>query len=460
MYLTVEEFKGRRPVVRGGTSFRVTPEQFRNRSGSIRLPRHTGGSRGPRTAAPFDLAHVYDRAVGVRLYLDARGASSWHHATWEAPGGNALMHLLEYTVAGSPMTRWFTPVPPTAPGLHARYRFMDRVVRAGGLLAHRPQPAPVHASLDDPRPVARWMAETLRQGDVPHLFTYASAAVRLCLASAEASLDLHGARFTVVGEPFTHARERVIREAGAEAVPRYGSAEASSVGSGCLAPAAPDDMHLLHDLHAVIQSGPEAARLGVSPQTLFLSSIRASTPVVLLNVSLGDQAELEDRRCGCPMEDHGWRTHLRAVRSFEKLTAGGMTFLDTDVIRVLEETLPAQFGGRPLDYQLAEDETGDGRPRVRLLVSPAVGAVDPGAVSSAFLAAVTRGAPTETVMAMQWRQAGFPIVERRDPYVTPSGKILHFHTLVTRRSETPDGSLGAPPAVCETSGPLGQRGDR
>ena len=72
----------------------------------------------------------------------------------------------------------------------------------------------------------------------------------------------------------------------------------------------------------------------------------------------------------------GWTTHLREIRSHEKLTAGGMTFLDTDLIRVLEEVLPARFGGAPTDYQLVEEEAAEGQPRVRLLVHPRIGAVD------------------------------------------------------------------------------------
>jgi hypothetical protein len=57
--------------------------------------------------------------------------------------------------------------------------------------------------------------------------------------------------------------------------------------------------------------------------------------------------------------------------------------------------------------------------------------LDPGAVSAVFLAAITETSPTEALMAMQWRQAGLPIVERREMYVTPGGKILHFHTVPT-----------------------------
>jgi hypothetical protein len=58
-------------------------------------------------------------------------------------------------------------------------------------------------------------------------------------------------------------------------------------------------------------------------------------------VALGDQAEVAQRACGCALEQLGWTTLLRHVRSFEKLTASGMTFLDADIIRVLDEVLPA-----------------------------------------------------------------------------------------------------------------------
>jgi hypothetical protein len=156
-----------------------------------------------------------------------------------------------------------------------------------------------------------------------------------------------------------------------------------------------------------------------------------------LNVSLGDQAVLEDRNCGCALEPLGWMTHLRDVRSYEKLTAAGMTFLDADVLRVLEEVLPARFGGASSDYQLLEDEAEDGRPRLRLLVSPAVGPVDRDSVADAFLTALGRGSGIERVMGLAWREAGFLSVEQRPPERTPAGKILHLLGTERRQSIGP-----------------------
>ena len=158
-----------------------------------------------------------------------------------------------------------------------------------------------------------------------------------------------------------------------------------------------------------------------------MTSLRMTAPLVLLNVALGDQAVVVDRRCGCPLEPLGWTRHLHTIRSYEKLTASGMTFLDADVIRVLEEVLPARFGGVPTDYQLVEEEAAGGLARVRLLVRPEVGPVDPDAVAMAFLDAISAGAGAERIMGQVWRDAQVLRVERRAPLATASGKILHLH---------------------------------
>ena len=137
---------------------------------------------------------------------------------------------------------------------------------------------------------------------------------------------------------------------------------------------------------------------------------------------------MTERRCGCRLESLGWRTHLHTIRSFEKLTAGGMTFEDTDVIRILEEVLPARFGGGPRDYQLIEEHAGDGEPRLRLLMHPAIGPADPAAVASVFLEAISAGAEHRRHMTTEWRAAGLLRVEREAPRVGASGKILHLMT--------------------------------
>jgi hypothetical protein len=197
-------------------------------------------------------------------------------------------------------------------------------------------------------------------------------------------------------------------------------------------------VHLYDDLLATIQAGEGGLAAGLPRSTLLLSSLRPTAPVVLLNVSLGDQAVMTHRACGCPLERLGWHSHLHTIRSFEKLTAGGMTILDTDVIRILEELLPARFGGTAVDYQLVEDQAAPGESRLRLLVHPRVGPVDPGTVTRLFLDTLGAGSPSARIMGLAWDGAGTLRVERRPPLTAGSGKVLHLHA---------DGVGGAVPAA-------------
>lgn len=300
-------------------------------------------------------------------------------------------------------------------------------MRWGSSFAGVPLPRPLYVPLDDPLPIAHWMGEVLQAGGTPHLFTFASSAVRLCQAAFGAGIDLRRAQFTLAGEPTTPARLAAVRRTGAQGVPRYGSIECGPIAYACLAPEAADDMHLLHDLHALIQPDSDAEGAGLPRRAFLVSSLRPTVPFIMLNVSMGDMGVILGRACGCHMERLGWTTHLHAIHSYEKLTAAGMTFMDTDIIRVLEEVLPARFGGAPTDYQLVEEESQDGQPRLRLIVHPALGPLNATEVANALLTAIGAGSGVERVMSLVWRDADLLRVERRVPYTTASGKILHLH---------------------------------
>jgi hypothetical protein len=434
VYLTVAELKGRRPVVRGSLRRDVHPDSLRNPLSAYHVPGQTSGSRGPSSALAIDLAFVADVAADLAASLAARGATEWPLAYWDVPGGS-IRPLLACAKSGHVPRRWFSLVDPWSEDLHPRYRWSAWALRWGGRAANVPLPAPEYVPLTDPLPVARWMGQALQSGATPILLTYSSPAVRLCEAARAAGIELDGARLLLYGEPVTRARLSAIRRSGADAQPLYITTETWRLGEGCLAPEVADDVHLVSDLHALIQPVAGVEQDGLPDRALLVTSLRSTAPVVLLNASLGDQAEVVERACGCPLERLGWTTHLHTIRSYEKLTAGGMTFLDADVIRVLEEVLPARFGGIPTHYQLVEGPADDGRPEVRLLVDPAVGAIDAGAVARTFLDAIGRGEGAEGIMSAVWRSAALIRVERRAPLATGAAKILHLHLPGGRRRE-------------------------
>jgi hypothetical protein len=427
VYLTVDELKGRRPAVRGGLTVEIEPAGLRNPLSKSHLLRQSSGSRGERTTIAVDLEHVRDCAIDTCLAFEARGSQGWRHAFWTVPGSSAIVQQLHLQSFGARPERCFLQVDPSAPGLHPRYAWSGRAVRWVGAACGVRLPRPEVVPLDDPLPIARWMAQTLRAGATPHLVSFVSPAVRLCQAAAQAGLDLRGAALTVGGEPTTAARLGLLQQAGLRVMSGYASTEAGGIATDCLAPAGPDDLHLQRDRLALIQPGGRSEQAGLPPLALLATSLRPTTPLILLNASLGDQALLSERVCGCPLEGLGWTTHLQHIRSFEKLTAGGMTFLDSDVIQVLERDLPARFGGGPTDYQLLETESRDGAPRLKLLVEPALGPLDEAGLVEAFLESIGAGSGAERVMALQWRQAGWLEVERRRPLATATGKVQHVH---------------------------------
>jgi hypothetical protein len=104
-----------------------------------------------------------------------------------------------------------------------------------------------------------------------------------------------------------------------------------------------------------------------------------------------------------------------------------MSFLDSDVIRVLEDVLPARFGGLGVHYQVIEGHRPGGGAEVRLLVDPAVGPLDADEIRRVFLAELGRGPDPRPAMGIAWRETGLVTVERRRPLATRSGKILHVH---------------------------------
>jgi hypothetical protein len=208
---------------------------------------------------------------------------------------------------------------------------------------------------------------------------------------------------------------------------RYAFTEAGIIGYGCGAPRGSDDMHFFSDSYALIGRQRTVGDGGPTVNAFVYTSLLPSAPKILLNVESGDSGILEDRRCGCVLDAAGVRHHMAQIRSFEKLSGEGMTFIQTDLLRVLEEVLPARFGGTSADYQVLEQEGERGILRLLLIVSPAVGPVDGDAVRRAFLAGLGADGTFDRFSATVWERAGTVEVRRQWPVATKAGKILPFH---------------------------------
>jgi hypothetical protein len=416
-------------VVRGSDRLpQVQLADLRNPRGTGHLvARSSGSSSGTQAAVALDLNALFEQFPTYRVAADATGCADWPTASWIAPGSTGLNAALRAVVAfGRPLEHWFSPVDVHDPSMPSTFRWTNKTVRAVAALYGARLPAPELVDPADPMPIVRWITSVKRRGEIPVLTLYPTSAVRLCAAAHAAGVDLAGARLSLRGEPITPARASAARSVGAIPLSLFGTIEAGLIGHGCLQPEAVDEVHLHEDLHAVVQPGDDGPGAGLPGNALLLTVLRPNARLILINASLGDEATVTRRACGCALEAIGLRTHLAEIQSFEKLTGMGMTFAAADVTPILEHLLPARFGGLSTDYQLAEEETGVGGVRLRLLVHPRLGQLDEASVADTFLLALAEVSPARRMMTAVWRTGDMVCVDRTPPFAAPSGKIMHF----------------------------------
>jgi hypothetical protein len=407
-------------VERSGQRFRFRESDFDTPGQSPGLTARSGGTRGPATRVRTSLPFLGDLARVTALALDAHGLGDTEHVVWLVSGLPTV--LLCAKLGRSPLA-WFHPLAPLSRGQRVSAAYVSALSR----LTRCRLPRPRFLALDRPEEMAQWLVARAREGRPVCVTTYASSAVRVARTARDCGLDLTGVSFITLGEPFTDAKKATVTAAGARALVRYAFTEAGIIGFACGTPRASDDLHLYRNAYALTQRTRVVGTEGPVVEALLFTSLLPTAPKVLLNVESGDCARIERRECGCTLGATGLTTHLDSIRSFEKLSGEGMTFIQLDLLGVLEDVLPARFGGVGADYQVIEEEDREGILRLSLIVSPRVGAVDPDTVRSVFLDALASQPGASRAGVKVWRRAETVRVVRRIPVPTAAGKILPFH---------------------------------
>lgn len=419
VYLTFDELKCRRPVVRGSSTFHFVDDDFDNPYIFPHIEAWSGGTRGPGTSVKMALPYFAELAASTALALEAHGLWDYAHAVWL----QTFVPGFIYAKLGRATPLWLHLTAPLPPRLASA----SHLIAALGRLSGHPLPAPRFCAVEQPERLAAWLSEQRRLGRRICLTTYASSAVRICLRARDRGFDLRGSAFITLGEPFTAAKRAVAEAVGAHVLVRYAFTEAGIIGYGCGTPTSSDDMHLLSDSYAVIQRPRAVGNGGPEVPAFLFTSLLPYAPKLLLNVESGDYGRIERRACGCLQGAVGLDRHVSEVRSFEKLSGEGMTFLKTDLLETLEEVLPSRFGGSGADYQVIEEEGQAGILRLVLLASPGLGPVDEDELRTAFLSHLARSGATESFGTKVWDVLRTVEVRRDWPVPTRAGKILPFH---------------------------------
>jgi hypothetical protein len=426
VYVTFEEFKGREPIVRGGKVIPVEARNFDNPYLSRYYEATTSGTTGAGTRVASDLDHLAAVTPNIMLSSDAHGILYLPTCLWfgTLPDSTGIDNLLRGILSNNIPCEWFSPITkknfkPTLKNQIATY-YTILMGRFLGL----PIPWPKPVTLDQANQVAHWAKNTLMTHGPCLVRTHVSMAVRVCLSAQEEGIDLTGVTFIIGGEPPTPAKVQEITRTGARFAPHYFFIEAGIVGFGCASPADCNDLHFFKDRLALIQCPIQVPGFDIKVNAFCYTSLLPTTPKIILNVENDDYGDIETRSCGCPMEEYGFTEHLRHVRSFRKLTGEGVTLVGSEIIKILEEVLPARFGGGPLDYQLVEEEDEQGFTRLSLLVNPKVEIRNETEVVQTILEELRRTSVASDLARSIWEQAEIFQLKRISPIWTRRGKFM------------------------------------
>ncbi len=433
VYFTVDEFKGKVPVVRNGIEFWCQEGMFDNPFLSYVYEVRSGATRSAGTRVRIDFDYLHQRSLYDALFLNMHDCLKAPIANWFPifPGAPGINSSLRFADIGNPVQRWFSQVPEDQLNVNWEKKWGTKLIFTLGKLHGCRLAEPEYVGLDDALKVAEWAAAALQQHENCVVYTFASSAVRVCIAAAEKNLNIKGTKFLVTGEPLTPQKRTEIEAVGGAPVPVYGLSEAGVIAAGCnQSHPQSDHCHLYKDTAAIISHRQNVPHSDLFVESYLFTSLLYESPKILLNVGMGDYGEISSESCACVFGQVGFDVCLNNIRSYEKLTGEGVTFVDTDFIRIVERDLPERFGGRSTDYQLVEKEDSRGLTHLQLLVSPRVGEIQETEVLDRFLSLLRRAEASPDSWSQSgtemWKQSNMLQIVREFPFPTVSGKIMPF----------------------------------
>ncbi len=417
--LDIKEFKGQKTVKRPGLEMIFDASATDIASGPS-IPLKSSGSSGPRMVTRIGVAGLRMLSSCMPLIMEGLGAGHLPIVLYyPMPSVSGVIHLIIFTLSGFPPAAWFSQGP-FLTGHRAFPVLQLSALLASARLRGLRLPFPRVAGIRHPAALALWISKKCPQGAV--VPTFPGSALHLLQAAFSEGIKLPRLIFLLGGEPLTERKIRFFREAGHDVYPWYSSVETGRIALGCFHGSSPDDMHILQDRIACI-TRPRGGSDSTPSNALLLTSVHPDSYKFLLNVETGDEAVIGEQRCGCLWEEYGLTRHISTVRSYEKLTLEGMTFMTGEIFHLVEETLPARCGGTPADYQLAEEEDAGGLTRLVVSVNPGLRVHEDEvreAVHDYFREAYKIRAQMTDILT----QVSAVVVRREFPSLTRSGKIL------------------------------------
>ena len=428
VYVTHDEFKGKKPILRSGQEIGCDANTFENPFASGWLETSSSGSRSAGTRTAVNTAQMLHREAYFHLaFLEWGFYQRVNFAVRPIlPSGAGINSNLGYTRNRCPVAKWFAIGGHEYDSLH--YRLLTRYLVTLARLQGIEMPYPSYLPPDNFTPVAVAIAERQAAGDLCTVQGVASTGVRVARAALDNGLDISKTIFVCSGEALTDSKRRVIESTGADIRIMYWISEIGPIGMSCNRMAG-RCVHLFHDSVAVVGHRRKAPFSDFKVNSLLFTTLLPQSANLLINVELDDSGIIEKTSCDCQFSRAGLRSQVREIGSFGKLTGQGMTLVGSDIVEVLEEVLPQHFGGGPGDYQLVEHE-GESQTELTLRVSSRVGLTSTNSLREYFLRRL-EACYGGRLASRVWRHTNGLNILQAEPISNRAGKVASLHLLST-----------------------------
>lgn len=439
VYLSHDEFKGKRPIERAGRQLAMTTADVANPNVLGLLETTSGGSRSGGTITRRSVEFQVYREAQTMLFCEDIGLMRRPVVGIRQllPSDGGIRLAILFARRGIDYRRWFALAGTFRNAGH--YRTVSKFLLAEARLMGVPVRFPEYLPHNDFAPVARALASYRTAETHPIFWGGVSGGVRVAAAALEHGIDISGTSFILGAEAITDAKRATVEAAGCKLFPRYAVSELGHVGFGCEGMTNGNIVHVCKDSLAVISYRKVAPLTDVTVNSLMFTTLMPWAPWVLVNVEMDDSATLEPAQCDCQLKSMGYTEQLSGIFSYGRLTGQGMTLVGSDMLRIIEEVLPARFGGSPTDYQFVECD-GSEQTRLELRVHPRTRVRSAAEVEAFFLDELKKlygGALT----IRNWVQTGAVRAVIAEPYLSSKGRVHSLHLLGTtneqRRGNSP-----------------------